>query len=97
MCRDRDFMVSVFVAHIRPIIDYASTVWNVGYMGDVRKLERVQRRWTRETIGMTGLDYQDRLKDKDGLALHIRRLLGADLIKIWKCFHSDVDVGLSTL
>ena len=96
VCRDRDFMVSVFVAHIRPIIDYASTVWNVGYMGDVRKLERVQRRWTRETIGMTGLDYQDRLKDM-GLFSIYGRLLRADLIKIWKCFHSDVDVGLSTL
>ena len=36
------FMVSLFVSHIRPIMDFCSSVWNVGYLGDIRLLESVQ-------------------------------------------------------
>ena len=46
VCRSKDFMVSLFVSHIRPLIDYCSCVWNVGYLADVRRLESLQRRWT---------------------------------------------------
>ena len=28
------FMVSNFISHIRPILDYCSTFWNSGYVGD---------------------------------------------------------------
>ena len=47
ICRSKVFMVSLFVSHIRPIIDYGSCLWNVGYLQDVRRLESLQRRWTR--------------------------------------------------
>ena len=93
VCRDISFMVALFVSHVRPILDYASSVWNVGYIGDVKKLERVQRRWTREVEGMAGVDYMGRL-------LRIRlfsiygRLHRSDLIKIWKAFNMDIDIGL---
>ena len=39
--RSPKFMVSLFVTHIRPILDYCSTVWNVGYAGDLALLEGV--------------------------------------------------------
>ena len=29
--RSPEFMVTLFVTHIRPILDYCSCVWNVGY------------------------------------------------------------------
>ena len=57
MCRTPKFMVSLFVSHIRPILDYCSSVWNVGYLGDAEALEGVQRRWTREINGMDHLEY----------------------------------------
>ena len=93
VCRDINFMVTLFVSHIRPILDYASSVWNVGYIGDMKKLERVQRRWTREAEGMAGLDYKERLL-RLGLFSIYGRFHRADLIKIWKAFNSDIDVGL---
>ena len=96
ICRSKDFMVTLFVSHIRPIIDYGSCLWNVGYLGDVRKLESLQRRWTREIDGLSGLDYISRLKDL-GLFSVYGRLLRLDLIKIWRAFNSEVDVGLSGL
>ena len=32
ICLSEEFMFTLFVTHIRPIIDYCSTVWNVGYL-----------------------------------------------------------------
>ena len=39
--RSPKLMVALFVTHIRPIIDYCLTVWNVGYAGDLALLEGV--------------------------------------------------------
>ena len=51
VCRRPTFMKDVFVSHVRPIIDFSSVVWNTGYVGDVMKLERIQRRWTKKIDG----------------------------------------------
>ena len=32
ICLSEEFMFTLFVTHIRPNIDYCSTVWNVGYL-----------------------------------------------------------------
>ena len=92
--RSPGFMVSLFVSHIRPIMDYCSTVWNLGYAGDLKRLESVQRRWTREISGLGGLDYQSRLRHLELFSIR-GRMLRADLVKVWKIFHTEIDVGLS--
>ena len=89
-------MVSLFVVHIRPIIEYCSSVWNVGYMGDIRLLESLQRRWSREIAGCSHLSYEDRLVKLDLFSV-AGRLLRADLIKMWKAFHCEIDVGLPSM
>ena len=86
ICRSIDFMVSLFVSHIRPLLDYCSAVWNVGYLTDMRRLESLQRRWTREVAVVGALTYVERLK-KLGMFSVWGRLLRADLIKIWKVWH----------
>ena len=96
VCRSREFMVTLFVSHIRPILEYCSTVWNLGYLGDARKLEGVQRRWSREVVGMEGLNYLERLKELRLFSI-CGRMLRTDLIKVWKIFHADVDVGLDSI
>ena len=45
VCRSPEFMITLFKSHIRPILDYCSPLWNVGYIHDLI-LEQVQRRWT---------------------------------------------------
>ena len=39
VCRSKPFMVTLFTTHIRPLIEYCSSVWNVGYLQDSRRLE----------------------------------------------------------
>ena len=86
-------MVTLWVSRILPLIEYACYVWNVGYMRDNRRLESLQRSWIREVVGMNGLDYVSRLRNI-GLFSIKGRLLRLDLIKVWKCFNAETDVGL---
>lgn len=96
VCRSSEFMVTLFVSHVRPIIDYCSTVWNLGYVGDLKSLESIQRRWTRQVTGLEDLEYPTRLSRLNLFSIK-GRLLRADLIKVWKIFHPEVDVELSTI
>ena len=91
VCRSPKFMVSLFISHIRPILDYCSTVWNHGYLGDMKKLESVQRRWTMNVSGLEGLEYPARLRRLNLFSIK-GRLERSDLIKLWKSFRSDVDL-----
>ena len=84
--RDASFMLPLFITHIRPLLEYASSVWNLGYIGDLRQLESVQRRWTREIDGMEGLNYYQRLKALNLFSVK-GRLLRHDIIMYWKIFH----------
>ncbi len=81
-------MVTLFTTHIRPLLDYCSTVWCVGYVDDLNLLESVQRRWTKQVVGMSELDYGARLRALDLFSIR-GRFLRSDLIKYWKILCSD--------
>jgi len=81
--RSPNFMVTLFVTHIRPILDYCSTVWYTEYVHDMDLLESVQRRWTKQVEGMSELDYGTRLRILNLFSIK-GRLLRGDLIKYWK-------------
>ena len=50
-------MTSLFIMHVRPILDYCSCVWNTGYSRDLKLLESVQRRWTKNAAGLESMNY----------------------------------------
>ena len=87
LCRSPAFMVSIWSTYIRPILEFGSTVWNTGYLNDLRLLERVQRRWTKNVAGLELLPYDERLASLDLFSVK-GRLLRADLIMYWKIFHN---------
>ena len=86
-------MVTLWVSRILPLIEYACYVWNVGYMRDNRRLESLQRSWIREVVNMNGLDYVSGLKNI-GLFSIKGRFLRLDLVKVWRYFHAENDIGL---
>ena len=90
-CRTRSFMVSLLISHIRPLLEFASCVWNTGFIGDLHLLESVQRMWTRHIEGLSHLSYEERLRELDLYSVQ-GRLLRADLIKYWKIFHNQSSV-----
>ena len=54
-------MVTLFKALVLPHLEYCCQLWNPAAVGQVRKLECIQRNFTRRIQGMDGLDYWKRL------------------------------------
>ena len=65
-------------------------------LGKCKSFRRVQRRWTREIKRIDHLEYAQRRKQLNLYSVY-STLLRADIIKCWKVFHSEVDVGLCDL
>ena len=86
LCRSKDFMWGLFIAHVRPLLEFSSVVWNTGFVGDSRLLESVQRRWTKHVDGIGHLEYRERLLYLNMFSVK-GRLLRADLIKYYKIFN----------
>ena len=81
---------------MRPILGYCSCLWNIGYIGDSRLLESLQKKWTKQVNGLSNLDYGTRLQ-RLGLFSIRGSLLRSDLIKCWKVFHGYQDVWLFSI
>ena len=89
--RKADFLLSIYKAYIRPILDYASPLWNLGYHGDLKLLERIQKRWTRSVEDLEEVPYYERLR-RLNLFSYRGRLLRADLIMVWKILHGKCGI-----
>lgn len=84
--RSAAFMLPLYVTHVRPLLEFASCVWFTQYVGDMRVLESVQRRWTQNIEGLENLEYYERLQRLELFSVK-GRLIRGDLIKYWKIFH----------
>ena len=60
--RAPSFMRQLYISHICPLLEFGSTVWNTGYLEDLRLLESVQRRWAKKIEGFSDLSYWQRLQ-----------------------------------
>ena len=74
-----------------PIIEYASSVWSPHLVTDIRKVESVQRKFTKRLPGCSHLSYPDRLARLNLDSLDVRRLRH-DLILTYK-----IVFGLTTM
>ncbi len=84
--------IRAYKAYVRPILEYGSPVWNPHLQGDILRLERVQRYFTRRLlvrISQTPLSYQDRLSCFGLESLRLRRLK-TDLIYYYKILNGHI-------
>ena len=66
-------MVTLFKSMVLLQLEYCSQLWSPGLLGDIRKLEAVQRSFTYRVSGMNHLSYWDRLKRLNLYSLERRR------------------------
>ena len=91
LCRSSDFMTTIYKTHVRLLLEFGSPIWHTGYLGDLRLLESVQHRWTKQIDDLQDSSYADRLQVLNLYSVQ-GRLLRADLIKCWKIFHGHSSI-----
>ena len=91
LSRDPDILLRAFNVYVRPILEYASSVWSPKYINQIDKIESVQRRFTKQLRGYKHLDYRSRLTALRQESLEKRRLI-QDLVLTYKIIFGLLDV-----
>ena len=81
--KSAEVLLQLYLALVRPHLDYAVQFWCPYYRMDINSLESVQRRMTKMIPGLRNLPYQDRLKKLNLHSLERRRVRG-DMIEVFK-------------
>ena len=76
----------LFKALMRPHLEYAVTIWYPHHKQDIKSIEDVQRRATKQVDGLRHLSYSDHLRTLKLPTLRFRRLRG-DMIEVYKFLH----------
>ena len=94
--RDSFTLMRAFVTYVRPLIEYASCVWSPHSVSQIKKIESVQRRFTKRLLCCRGLRYSERLAKLGVVSLELRRL-HLDLIYVYKLLFGMVDADVPAL
>ena len=81
--RSAEVMLTLYNALIRSRVEFCSPLWNPLDIGNIQKLEDIQRQFTRRIIGQRNKDYWDRLQSLNLTSLQ-RRRERYQIIHIWK-------------
>jgi hypothetical protein len=83
LSRDTETLLKAFNTYVRPLLEYCTPVWSPCTAGLVKRLESVQRVFTKKLPNMSKLSYEERLSALNLESLELRRTK-ADLLMCYK-------------
>ena len=89
--RNPDLLTRAFVTYVRPILEYSTCVWSPYTLKDIRKLENVQRYFTRRLFPESSYSYNERLNILGIKSLECRRL-EYDIKMYFKIIHRHTNL-----
>ena len=87
--RNVQVLKQAYVTYVRPVLEYASSVWSPHLLKHINAIERVQKQFTRRIASLSDLTYPERLAAIDLEPLEVRRLR-MDLVLYYKCLNNLV-------
>ena len=96
--KDPTTLMKAYTTYFRPIMEYASCIWSPHTVGLTKKIESVQRRFTKRLPCCCDLTYSERLAKLQLHSLELRRLR-FDLIYAYKIIFGilETDVFFFTI
>jgi hypothetical protein len=94
--RNSQLLVKAFTTYVRPLLEYNTYIWSPNDVGNINKIERVQRRFTKRIPCVSHLSYKQRLEFLGLDSLEYRRLI-CDLVTMYKIVHNLIDVDRNSL
>ena len=89
--RDSYTIKTLYKPMVRPHLEYGNAIWGPNYSGDIKILEKIQRRATKMIIAIKDLHYEERLKELNLPSLVYRRRRG-DMIIMYKIMNNLVRI-----
>ncbi len=93
---DGETLKKLFIALVRPHLEFSNVAWSPKLLKDKRLIEAVQRRATKMIPALEDCSYEERLKILDMPSLMYRRARG-DMIEVYKYTHGLYTVNDSLL
>jgi len=87
---DEHTFISLYKSMVRPHVEFANSVWCPFKLGDIKEIEKIQKRATKLIIKLKDKPYRDRLYHLNLPTLKYRRLRG-DMIEVYKIIHNIYD------
>ena len=80
---DKEMFLSLYLALVRPLLEYAVQSWSPYFQRDIDVIERVQRRATKLVPEIAHLPYESRCRELKIQSLKDRRIRG-DMIEVYR-------------
>ena len=92
--RKPELLFRAFKTYVIPAVEYCSPIWCPYKLCEIKKIEAIQRRFTKKLSGMENISYMQRLKILKADTLELRRIK-ADIIMYYKIIHGCVTITSS--
>jgi len=81
--KTKDIILPLYLALVRPHLEYCVQAWSPHYFKDINKIEKVQKRAVNMIKDIRSIDYTGKLRELNLFSMSRRRMRG-DMIEVYK-------------